>query len=231
MLGTDEGARRLGEVAFGLNYEIDRFTHNTLFDEKIGGTMHVALGSAFDGAGRRRTSRRCTGTWSATCARTARSTPTASSSGGPGASSSSRAGDPTCLTRGSLAWPTSWSATRPELKQGELILLEAPVIAEPLFAELYRAVLEAGGLPMTRVGLDLAEVLLKEGSDEQIAWVNPARREGIERPDVRIVIEAATNTKALTSVEPARQALVERSRLELRDRYLERALSGALAGS
>jgi aminopeptidase len=30
-----------------MNYEIDRFTQNTLFDEKIGGTMHFALGSAF----------------------------------------------------------------------------------------------------------------------------------------------------------------------------------------
>jgi aminopeptidase len=47
LLELDEGAGRLGEVAFGLNYEIDRFTRNTLFDEKIGGTMHVALGSAF----------------------------------------------------------------------------------------------------------------------------------------------------------------------------------------
>jgi aminopeptidase len=47
VLNLDAGARRLGEVAFGLNYEIDRFTKNTLFDEKIGGTMHVALGSAF----------------------------------------------------------------------------------------------------------------------------------------------------------------------------------------
>lgn len=42
-----EGARVLGEVAFGLNYEIDRFTRNILFDEKIGGTMHLALGAAF----------------------------------------------------------------------------------------------------------------------------------------------------------------------------------------
>jgi aminopeptidase len=43
----DAGARRLGEVAFGLNYEVDRFTQNTLFDEKIGGTMHFALGAGF----------------------------------------------------------------------------------------------------------------------------------------------------------------------------------------
>ena len=51
LLDVDEGARRLGEVAFGLNYEIDRFTNNTLFDEKIGGTMHVALGSSFEELG------------------------------------------------------------------------------------------------------------------------------------------------------------------------------------
>ncbi len=114
------------------------------------------------------------------------------------------------------------------VKPGELVLLEAPVIVEPLVDELYRAVLEAGGQPVTRIGLDVAEVLLTEGSDEQVAWVNPARREDIERADVRIVIEATTNTKALTSIDPSRQALVERSRSALRDRYLERAMSGEL---
>jgi aminopeptidase len=53
LLDMDDGSRRLGEVAFGLNYEIDRFTQNTLFDEKIGGTMHVALGSSFEDLGGR----------------------------------------------------------------------------------------------------------------------------------------------------------------------------------
>jgi aminopeptidase len=47
LLDMDAGARILGEVAFGLNYEIDRFTRDILFDEKIGGTMHFALGSSF----------------------------------------------------------------------------------------------------------------------------------------------------------------------------------------
>jgi aminopeptidase len=56
LLDTDEGARVLGEVAFGLNYEIDRFTRDILFDEKIGGTMHVALGGGFDEAGTQNTS-------------------------------------------------------------------------------------------------------------------------------------------------------------------------------
>lgn len=48
---AQDGARVLGEVAFGLNYEIDRFTRNILFDEKIGGTMHFALGFGFPETG------------------------------------------------------------------------------------------------------------------------------------------------------------------------------------
>ncbi|MEW6013718.1 MAG: aminopeptidase [Candidatus Zixiibacteriota bacterium] len=51
MLGTDEGARRLGEFAIGTNYEIKKFTRNTLFDEKIGGTCHLAIGASFPEAG------------------------------------------------------------------------------------------------------------------------------------------------------------------------------------
>jgi aminopeptidase len=51
LLELDDGARFAGEIAFGLNYEIDRFTHNVLFDEKIGGTIHLALGSGFSQAG------------------------------------------------------------------------------------------------------------------------------------------------------------------------------------
>jgi aminopeptidase len=51
LLDVDPGARILGELAFGLNYEIDSFTRNILFDEKIGGTMHFALGSSFAQAG------------------------------------------------------------------------------------------------------------------------------------------------------------------------------------
>ena len=51
MLETDPGARFLGEVAFGLNYGIRRFTRNILFDEKIGGTMHMALGRSYPDSG------------------------------------------------------------------------------------------------------------------------------------------------------------------------------------
>lgn len=51
MLDTDEGARRVGEIALGTNYSITRFVKNTLFDEKIGGTMHLALGASYPETG------------------------------------------------------------------------------------------------------------------------------------------------------------------------------------
>ena len=50
-LNTDEGARVLGELGIGTNYEIQRFTKHMLFDEKIGGTVHLAVGSGFPEAG------------------------------------------------------------------------------------------------------------------------------------------------------------------------------------
>jgi len=48
LLDTDAGARRLGELGIGTNRDIDRFTKNMLFDEKMGETVHLALGRAYD---------------------------------------------------------------------------------------------------------------------------------------------------------------------------------------
>lgn len=50
-LNLDEGARRLGEFAIGTNWGIQRFTGSTLFDEKIGGTIHMALGRSYPETG------------------------------------------------------------------------------------------------------------------------------------------------------------------------------------
>ena len=51
MLDQDTGARVLGEIGIGCNYSITRHTRNTLFDEKIGGTFHLAPGSAYPESG------------------------------------------------------------------------------------------------------------------------------------------------------------------------------------
>jgi aminopeptidase len=50
-LDTDPGARRLGEFAIGTNNDIQQFTGSILFDEKIGGTVHMAVGQGYPETG------------------------------------------------------------------------------------------------------------------------------------------------------------------------------------
>ena len=115
------------------------------------------------------------------------------------------------------------------VEPGQLVLLETTPLATPLLRALYRRVLQAGGHPHPRVGLPgVAEAFLEQGTDEQLEWINPMRREDFERADARIYADAETNTRHLSGVDPARQALMARSRQSLRDRYLERASAGEL---
>lgn len=53
LLDTDEGARRLGELGIGTNYGITRGTREVLLDEKIGGTVHLAVGTSYPESGGR----------------------------------------------------------------------------------------------------------------------------------------------------------------------------------
>jgi len=51
MLDQDSGARKMGEIAIGTNYNIQQYTKSTLFDEKIGGTFHAAVGAGYPETG------------------------------------------------------------------------------------------------------------------------------------------------------------------------------------
>lgn len=51
MIALDDGARRCGEFAFGMNEAVTSFTKNTLFDEKLGGSVHLALGAGYPETG------------------------------------------------------------------------------------------------------------------------------------------------------------------------------------
>ena len=56
MIDSDEGARYVGEFAFGTNPGVQKFTKNILFDEKIGGTIHLALGKGYPETGSKNSS-------------------------------------------------------------------------------------------------------------------------------------------------------------------------------
>ncbi len=51
LIDTDVGARSLGELGIGTNYRIDRGTRDVLLDEKIGGTVHMAVGASYPESG------------------------------------------------------------------------------------------------------------------------------------------------------------------------------------
>ncbi|HET7760655.1 MAG TPA: aminopeptidase, partial [Gaiellaceae bacterium] len=98
------------------------------------------------------------------------------------------------------------------VERGDLVVLQGTMNVEPLIEQLYAAVLRAGGNPANRVMPELSDLLMSDGSDEQIQWLTPGEREDIEQADVWIVVEAPSNTKELTGVDPERQALRQRAR-------------------
>jgi aminopeptidase len=114
------------------------------------------------------------------------------------------------------------------VKPGDLTVVEGTMNVEPLLEELYAAVLRAGGHPVVRCTAELEVVRLGEGSDEQVEWLTPAEWQDIELADVWIMVEAPSNTKALSGIDPERQSRMQRARIKWRERYLERALSGEL---
>jgi aminopeptidase len=113
--------------------------------------------------------------------------------------------------------------------EGDLVLIESTPLARPLVTALYRRVVQAGGHPEVRIGVDGAvEALLAGGNDEQLGWISPRLRGDAKEANVRIAIEAESNTRGLTGIDPARQATFARSRAHLRDMTMERAAAGEL---
>ena len=115
-----------------------------------------------------------------------------------------------------------------DVKEGELVLIEGSALAAPLIREVYRRVLRVGANPQTRIALEgVAEAKLELGTDAQLDWINPVLPEDVERADARIVVLASANTRALSGIDPSRQARVSRSRSPYLTRMLERSAGGA----
>src|SRR5262249_23491479 len=92
----------------------------------------------------------------------------------------------------------------------------APPVAAPLAVELYRAALAVGAHPYIDLELErLPELLLAEGSEEQLDYVSPIARAELEELDALVTIWAESNTRALTHADPERHQRVLWSGQEL----------------
>lgn len=91
------------------------------------------------------------------------------------------------------------------VQPGELVLIAGEEGARPLALEIYRQVLHAGGHPILRLEPDEAqEILLREGSQAQLTWVNPISVFQAEQVAAYVSIHAPSNLKAHSNIEPQR---------------------------
>jgi aminopeptidase len=106
---------------------------------------------------------------------------------------------------------------------GDRVLIRGSVVAAPLAAELYRAVLEAGGLPWVRLVPDsLAELFYRHASEDHLKTLNPIDLAVLKEANVTIGIWAGSNTKSLSRVDPAKQAQVSRTMKPLLEEQMKR---------
>ena len=108
------------------------------------------------------------------------------------------------------------------VQPGQTVAITGGIAAEPLMRSIYREVIKAGGFPVALPAFSgLGADLLKMGSDDQLGYISPVERFMREQTDVMIAIMADTNTKAMASVDPARQQFFQGARRELFQTYLQ----------
>lgn len=116
-----------------------------------------------------------------------------------------------------------------QTRPGEWTVIFGEMGALPLVREVYRSVLDSGGLPQVVIIDDrLTERLLLHGTDEQIQWQPPTDLAIYEQADVMIYLVGSQNTRALSQVDPVRQALRQAGRRKLFETYLQRSAAGEL---
>jgi aminopeptidase len=118
------------------------------------------------------------------------------------------------------------------IQPGEFVGIEGSPEGAPLILAVYQRILERGGHPWLRLGLDeAAEIFYKFASDEQLDYLPKIMLQLVEEIDARISVWTEINTKALTNVDPAKQARASAARRPLFERFLERAAKKELKWS
>jgi aminopeptidase len=128
-----------------------------------------------------------------------------------------------------VKWAKALTGYSVEVQPGQVVAISSGPAAEPLVAEIYREVIERGGHPvMVPSARGANPLLLKHGTDEQLQHISPIERFVREEADVVINVMAETNTRSLAAIDPARQAVYQKARRPLFERFMQRAGSGEM---
>lgn len=105
------------------------------------------------------------------------------------------------------------------LKPGDIVLINATPQAAPLIEAFFAEALHVGAHPVPQIHLEtLDEILLREGNNEQLAWIAPSAQVLAEQATARLNIQSSSNPNALSNVSPdssARHRQVTRQLLQL----------------
>lgn len=117
------------------------------------------------------------------------------------------------------------------VRKGDLVAINAEATAMPLIESVYAAVLRAGGNPFwVPRSESLHELMLLEGSDEQLAYLSPLEMQRVQTIDVHLGIWADINTKFLGRVDPKRAAIMQSARKPTMKVFMQRSAEAMQTG-
>jgi aminopeptidase len=115
------------------------------------------------------------------------------------------------------------------VKKGDRLAIVTGPVAAPLVREVVRESVRAGAFPETFVALPgVQEIVLKEGSTEQLSYIPAAQRMMFEEYETMLQLFSQENTRELSGVDPARMAVVSQARREIMHTYMQRTAQGLL---
>ena len=115
------------------------------------------------------------------------------------------------------------------VEAGQLMLIEAPALAEPLVLGIVTRALEMGALPRVRVAAEGSQLaFLSEAAEEQLTTLLPSAMPEMAAIDLRVAIHSAWNTRELSGVDPAKVAAVREARAPLMELYMRRSAAKEL---
>lgn len=116
-----------------------------------------------------------------------------------------------------------------EIKPGDWVMVRGDVAAEPLVAEVVRQVVRAGGRPTILLSSDtIEEAFLREASTEVLEWVSPVNEMLYEQADILMSLRAASNTRALTGIDPQKERIRAVANRGLTETYMRRSAAKEL---
>ena len=115
-----------------------------------------------------------------------------------------------------------------KVEPGDTCIIQSTLNAEPLIQAVYEEVLRAGGHPVFNLSTDgAAAAFYGLATDDQLDWVAPTSRWGAEEADCRIVLMSDINPRELSTIDPKKQARVQRARKSLMDASMKRSAEGS----